>query len=153
MSDEEREESKEEPTARRPASSEQDLVHKMFLLRFKLMHFVNSLHTYVMTRVSLQTMRFMEIYPICVHISGVEPGLSGGHDEREFSRRPEGMLPQKYSKIRVSKMTISSNLRQISYSSNTNFWLVNFVFVKKKKKLQRGAQAPSPPPPLGLATV
>lgn len=27
-------------------------IHRMFLLRVKLMHFVNSLHNYIMTRVS-----------------------------------------------------------------------------------------------------
>ena len=46
-------------------------------------------------------------------------------------------------------MVISSILRQISYSPNTNFLLVNFAFVKNK--IQRGggggrAQAPQAPP-------
>ena len=46
--------------------------------------------------------------------------------------------PQKFSKMWVSKMTISSILRQISHSFNTthNALLVNFVSVKKKKKIQ-----------------
>ena len=29
------------------------LMHKMYLLRFRLLHFVNSLHNYIMTRVSI----------------------------------------------------------------------------------------------------
>ena len=45
-------------------------------------------------------------------------------------------------------MAISSNFRQILYSFNTNFLLVNFVFVKKEKKIkkERGATDPQPPP-------
>ena len=49
-----------------------------------------------------------------------------------------GMLPQKFLKICVSKIAISSILREISYSSNTNFLLVNFAFVKKKKNPREG---------------
>ena len=55
----------------------------------------------------------------------------------------------------VSKMAIPSILRLISYSSNTNFLLVNFAIVKKKKKkknYKKGAggehRPPGPPPPL-----
>lgn len=40
----------EESTAKEPINQE---IHRMFLLRVKLMHFVNSLHNYIMTRVSL----------------------------------------------------------------------------------------------------
>ena len=36
-----------------PANKE--LIHKMFLLRFKLLQFVNSIHTHFMTRVSLSS--------------------------------------------------------------------------------------------------
>ena len=45
-------------------------------------------------------------------------------------------------------MVISSILRHISYSFNTNFLLVNFVFVKKntKKGGGGGAQVPLDPP-------
>ena len=68
-----------------------------------------------------------------------------------------GMLPQKFLKICVSKIAISSILREISYSSNTNFLLVNFAFVKKKKKIQgrggggTGPSEPLPPPLLNPA--
>ncbi|XP_063809343.1 gamma-tubulin complex component 5 [Pseudophryne corroboree] len=34
-----------------PAEPEAQLIHRMFLLRVKLMHFVNSLHNYMMTRI------------------------------------------------------------------------------------------------------
>ncbi|KAG9492294.1 hypothetical protein GDO78_000681 [Eleutherodactylus coqui] len=34
-----------------PAENKQQQIHRMFLLRVKLMHFVNSLHNYVMTRI------------------------------------------------------------------------------------------------------
>lgn len=40
----------EESTAKEPINQQ---IHRMFLLRVKLMHFVNSLHNYIMTRVSL----------------------------------------------------------------------------------------------------
>ena len=54
-------------------------------------------------------------------------------------------------------MAISSNLKQISYSFNTNFLLVNLVLVKKEKKSKRGwggvHRPPSSPPCLlGSAT-
>ena len=42
-------------------------------------------------------------------------------------------------------MAISSILRQISYSSNTNFLLVNFAFVKKKKSKGGGGGRAQPP--------
>ena len=45
-------------------------------------------------------------------------------------------------------MAISSILRQISYSSSTDFLLVNFAFVKKKKKKKnqkKGGGGHSPP--------
>ena len=32
--------------------SDQDLLHKMFVFRFKLMQFINSIHNHFMTRVS-----------------------------------------------------------------------------------------------------
>lgn len=38
----------EERAAKEPV---QQQIHRMFLLRVKLMHFVNSLHNYIMTRV------------------------------------------------------------------------------------------------------
>lgn len=38
----------EEPAAKEPVHQQ---IHRMFLLRVKLMHFVNSLHNYIMTRV------------------------------------------------------------------------------------------------------
>lgn len=37
-------------TTKKPVN--QELIHKMYLLRFRLLHFVNSLHNYIMTRVS-----------------------------------------------------------------------------------------------------
>lgn len=41
-------------------------IHRMFLLRVKLMHFVNSLHNYIMTRVGIchlpQFCRFMYLF-------------------------------------------------------------------------------------------
>ena len=48
------------------------------------------------------------------------------------------MLAQKFSTVRVSKMAISSFLRQISYSFNTSLLLVNFIFVKRKNPKQGG---------------
>ena len=53
-----------------------------------------------------------------------------------------GMLLQIFLKIWVSKMAISSILRQISYSFNSNFLLVTFTFVKRKKYPTRGVQGP-----------
>ena len=48
------------------------------------------------------------------------------------------MLPSKFLEIRVSKMAISSILRQMLYSFKTSFLLVDFVFVQKNKtKLQK----------------
>ena len=67
-------------------------------------------------------------------------------------------FPRNFLKIGVSKMAISSNLRQISYSCNTNFLFVNFVLVKKEKKVKKGWGGgthphPSSPPSLfGSAT-
>ena len=60
----------------------------------------------------------------------------------------------------MSKMAISSILRQISYSFNTsttyNFLLVNFVFVKQKEKNpKKGGGGGNRPPallPLGSTT-
>ena len=52
-------------------------------------------------------------------------------------------------------MAISSNLRQISYSFNTNILLVNLVFAKKEKKSKRGggsAETPQHPPPPPIPT-
>ena len=58
-----------------------------------------------------------------------DPGFSkGGGGEHQDN---------KILKIWVSKMAISCILRQISYSFNTNFFLVNFAFVKKKCKKGR----------------
>ena len=48
------------------------------------------------------------------------------------------MLPQKCLKICISKIAISSILRQISYSSTTSFLLVNFAFEKKIQMGRRG---------------
>ena len=62
------------------------------------------------------------------------------------------MLPQKFLKIGIYEMAISSILSQISYSFNTIFLLLNFDFVKKTLKKEgggMGAQAPRPP---GCAT-
>ena len=64
-----------------------------------------------------------------VCIAGMDPGLSaGGHQcvPNALSRGGGGggMLPQKFLKIRVSKMAISSILRQISDSFSTTFLLV-----------------------------
>lgn len=36
-----------------PKESLRQQIHRMFLLRVKLMHFVNSLHNYIMTRVGI----------------------------------------------------------------------------------------------------
>ena len=48
-------------------------------------------------------------------------------------------------------MAISSILKQISYSFNINFLLVNLAFVKKKKrKLKKGAGWHKPQTPLDL---
>ena len=55
-------------------------------------------------------------------------------------------------------MNISRILRQISYSFNANFLIVNFIFVKRKKKEEEskkgwgGEQVPQLPSPLGSAT-
>ena len=64
------------------------------------------------------------------------------------------MPPQEFLKICLSKMAISSILRQISYSSNTNFLLINFAFVKKKNP-KRGGGGHSPPrlPPFESTTA
>lgn len=51
-SDEEDEESPGAP-AGLIQSVNQDLMQKMYILRFRLLHFVNSLHNYIMTRVSI----------------------------------------------------------------------------------------------------
>jgi len=47
------EEDEEQPshTDRKPANHK--LMQKMYILRFRLLHFVNCLHNYIMTRVSL----------------------------------------------------------------------------------------------------
>ena len=63
------------------------------------------------------------------------------------------MLPQKFLKIGIYEMAISSFLSQISYSFNTIFLLLNFAFVKKNSQKGGGgdgAQAPRPP---GCATA
>ena len=44
------------------------------------------------------------------------------------------MLPQKFLKIGIYEMAISSILSQISYSFNTIFLLLNFDFVKKNSQ-------------------
>ena len=69
---------------------------------------------------------------------GADPGLSEG---ASIVGGPGGILPQKLLKLLVSKMTIFSILRQISYSFNTNVLLVNFAFVKKKSKMGGGGVA------------
>ena len=61
------------------------------------------------------------------------------------------MPPLKVLKISVSKLAISSILRQTSYSSNTNFLLVNFAFVKKNPKGE--GLSPSRLPPFESATA
>ena len=55
------------------------------------------------------------------------------------------MLPEKFLKICVSKMAISSILRQISYSSNNIFFARKLCFCKIKSKGGGGEQH-SPPP-------
>ena len=82
-----------------------------------------------------------------------------GHYEcqrREFSRGVWGHAPpQKFLKNCVSKMAISSILRQILYSSKTNFLLVNFAFVKKNPKGGGGVGFAAPPrlPPFESTTA
>ena len=66
--------------------------------------------------------------------TGADPGHSKGEG---LSRGMQGHAPPVIFEICVSKMAISSILRQISFSFNTNFLLVNFAFVKKKI-LQKG---------------
>ena len=62
--------------------------------------------------------------------TGADPGHSKGEG---LSRGIQGHAPPVIFEICVSKMAISSSiLRQISFSFNTNFLLVNFAFVKKK---------------------
>lgn len=52
-SDEDEEEKRgHAPTVEAAGQTDGRLMHQMFVLRFNLMHFVNNLHTYVMTRVS-----------------------------------------------------------------------------------------------------
>lgn len=46
----------EEYTAKEPKEPLNQQIHRMFLLRVKLMHFVNSLHNYIMTRVGTDRM-------------------------------------------------------------------------------------------------
>ena len=59
----------------------------------------------------------------------------------------EGMLPQKFLKICVSKMAISSILRQFRTCLEYQF-LVNFAFVRKNANGGGGStQVPQPPPP------
>ena len=60
-------------------------------------------------------------------MTGAYPGFSkgggggGGAQSTNFLGGSRDMPPQKVLKIRVSKMAISSILRQISYSFNTSF--------------------------------
>ena len=62
------------------------------------------------------------------------------------------MLPQKFLKIGIYEMAISSILSQISYSFNTIFLLLNFAFVKKTpKKEEGGGWGHRPPGPLDLS--
>lgn len=53
-----------------PKESLRQQIHRMFLLRVKLMHFVNSLHNYIMTRVG-----------ICLSIFSVLLSCVGGGSE------------------------------------------------------------------------
>ena len=50
VSDEDEAETK--PDTDDSRKSDQDLLHKMFVFRFKLMQFINSIHNHFMTRVS-----------------------------------------------------------------------------------------------------
>lgn len=50
MSDEDEAETK--PDTDDSRNPDQDLLHKMFVFRFKLMQFINSIHNHFMTRVS-----------------------------------------------------------------------------------------------------
>lgn len=49
-SDEEDEDQPDREARNKPVNHE--LMQKMYILRFRLLHFINSLHNYIMTRVS-----------------------------------------------------------------------------------------------------
>ena len=66
-------------------------------------------------------------------IQDFRKGGGGDYHERrrrELSRGSGGYAPPEMFENLSLKMAISSSLRQISYSFNTNFLLVNFVFIK-----------------------
>ena len=61
-SDEDETESKAQATD--PVSTsppDQGLLHKMFVLRFKLMQFINSIHNHFMTRVSVKSQYILKL--------------------------------------------------------------------------------------------
>ena len=69
----------------------------------------------------------------------------------KLSRGSGGMLSQKFLKIWISKMAISSILRQILYLFNTIF-ACKLCFCEKKK-WARGRRGEAQAPPLGSTTV
>ena len=70
-SDEDETENKTQSTG--PVSTlppDQELLHKMFVFRFKLMQFINSIHNHFMTRVSAKS----QLYTLELHINCFSSG-------------------------------------------------------------------------------
>ena len=64
-SDEDETENKPETTGSSSSAPDQDLLHKMFVFRFKLMQFINSIHNHFMTRVSYLTLVLILLINMC----------------------------------------------------------------------------------------
>ena len=84
-------------------------------------------------------------------IQNFQRGGTTSAEGASFLGGTEGMLPQKFLKICVSKMAISSILRQFRTCLEYQYFAPKLRFCKKKSKWGRGEHTGplAPPPPFG----